>query len=326
MKMTTEILPGIATPDKVETSIGTLNLFDGVPDKETAQKVYDNLDFQRGVQAYLSSIQIASMAWYDNCAKEGGVGIGVLHAYFPGAGSKELMRVWELAAKYNVPTYTHIQNVSMLDPKSGVASRLQLAGLAVATGAHTHVCHMNKEMKASPEDAVIIHFLDEDNNPHDASLLDMSVLYPGGAVVTDALTYCDEKGEWYLGDDWPLPKGLQSHPRHAGNYGHFMRKWVRERGVLSWMDAIAKCTLIPAQIIEDAAPMMKKKGRLQEGCDADIVVFDPKTFTDKATFKDPALLSEGMKHVIVNGAFLIRDAKLDAKAMPGQPIRGPIVG
>ena len=61
MKMTTEVPPGIATPDKLETRIGTLNLFDGVPDKETAQRVYDNLDFQRAVQAYLSSIQIASM-------------------------------------------------------------------------------------------------------------------------------------------------------------------------------------------------------------------------------------------------------------------------
>ena len=61
MKMTTEIPPGIATPDRLETRLGTLNLFDGVPDKETAQKVYDNLDFQRGVQAYLNSIQIASM-------------------------------------------------------------------------------------------------------------------------------------------------------------------------------------------------------------------------------------------------------------------------
>ncbi len=46
MKMTTEIPPGIATPDKLETRIGNLNLFDGVPDEETAQKVYDNLDFQ----------------------------------------------------------------------------------------------------------------------------------------------------------------------------------------------------------------------------------------------------------------------------------------
>jgi hypothetical protein len=61
-KMTTEVPDGIATPDRLETRIGTLNLVDGVPDKETAQKVYDNLDFQRGVQAYLSSIQIASMS------------------------------------------------------------------------------------------------------------------------------------------------------------------------------------------------------------------------------------------------------------------------
>jgi hypothetical protein len=61
MKMTTEIPPGIATPDKLETRLGTLTLFDGLPDRETAQKVYDNLDFQRAVQAYLNSIQIASM-------------------------------------------------------------------------------------------------------------------------------------------------------------------------------------------------------------------------------------------------------------------------
>ena len=61
MKMTTEIPEGIATADRLETRIGTLNLVDGVPDKETAQKVYDNLDFQRGVQAYLHGIQIASM-------------------------------------------------------------------------------------------------------------------------------------------------------------------------------------------------------------------------------------------------------------------------
>ena len=50
-KMTTEVPEGVATPDKLETRIGTLNLFDGIPDEATAQKVYDNLDFQRGVQA-----------------------------------------------------------------------------------------------------------------------------------------------------------------------------------------------------------------------------------------------------------------------------------
>ena len=62
MKMTTEVPEGVATPDRLETRIGILTLVDGVPDEATAQKIYDNLDFQRGVQAYLNGLQIASLA------------------------------------------------------------------------------------------------------------------------------------------------------------------------------------------------------------------------------------------------------------------------
>lgn len=61
MKMTTPIPPQITTPDKVETRLGTLNFFDGFPDDATVQKVYDNLDFERGMQAYLTTIPGASM-------------------------------------------------------------------------------------------------------------------------------------------------------------------------------------------------------------------------------------------------------------------------
>lgn len=61
MKMTTETPPGIATPDELDTRIGTLTSFDGVPDAKTTQLVYDNLDMQRATQAFLSSIQISSM-------------------------------------------------------------------------------------------------------------------------------------------------------------------------------------------------------------------------------------------------------------------------
>ncbi len=59
--MTTDIPPSITTPDKVETRIGTLKFFDGFPDKATVQKVYDNLDFQRGVQAYLAALPAVSI-------------------------------------------------------------------------------------------------------------------------------------------------------------------------------------------------------------------------------------------------------------------------
>lgn len=62
MKMTTEVPEGVATPDVLETSIGTLTSFDGIPDDETTKRVYDNLDFMRATQAYLSTIQVSSMA------------------------------------------------------------------------------------------------------------------------------------------------------------------------------------------------------------------------------------------------------------------------
>ena len=62
MKMTTPIPEGIATPDKLQTSLGTLTSFDGVPDVATTQKVYDNLDLQRATQAFLSTIQVSSLA------------------------------------------------------------------------------------------------------------------------------------------------------------------------------------------------------------------------------------------------------------------------
>jgi hypothetical protein len=62
MKMSTEVPEGVATPNLMETRIGTLSLQDGIPDEDTVRNVYDNLDFQRGVQAFLHGIQIASMS------------------------------------------------------------------------------------------------------------------------------------------------------------------------------------------------------------------------------------------------------------------------
>jgi len=64
MKMSTEIPPGIAIPDKVETRLGTLKFFDGFPDDASVEKLYDNLDFQRAVQAYL--LGLAPVSQYAN--------------------------------------------------------------------------------------------------------------------------------------------------------------------------------------------------------------------------------------------------------------------
>ena len=66
-----------------------------------------------------------------------------------------------------------------------------------------------KDREASPGDAVIIHFLREDDNPHDASLLDMSVLYPGTAICTDSITWADEKATGTKARTGPCPKGCE---------------------------------------------------------------------------------------------------------------------
>ena len=72
MAMSTPVPPGVATPDRLETRLGTLTSFDGVPDAHTTERVFENLDFQRAVQAYLSTIQIASM----RAMREGMLGFG----------------------------------------------------------------------------------------------------------------------------------------------------------------------------------------------------------------------------------------------------------
>ena len=87
------------------------------------------------------------------------------------------------------------------------------------------------------------------------------------------------------------------------------------------MEAIEKCTLIPAQILEESTPQMKRKWRLQVGADADVIVFDLDQVEDKATFKNSTVPSTGMKYVFVNGTPLISDGALDVDSLPGQPVR-----
>ena len=72
-KYVTDIPPSITTPDSVETRLGTLRFFDGMPDGKTVQLAYDNLDFQRGVSVFLNTIPIASMSAMRKGLREGGV-------------------------------------------------------------------------------------------------------------------------------------------------------------------------------------------------------------------------------------------------------------
>jgi N-acyl-D-aspartate/D-glutamate deacylase len=116
--------------------------------------------------------------------------------------------------------------------------------------------------------------------------------------------------------------GEKSHPRNAGTYSRVLREYVREKKTLTMMDAIRKMTLMPAQMLERSTPVAHNKGRLQEGADADIVVFDAATITDHSTFEKPKQPSEGMRYVLVGGTVIIDQGKAVPSIFPGNAILG----
>lgn len=172
---------------------------------------------------------------------------------------------------------------------------------------------------------IVSHFMRPDRSPTDQAYLDQSVLFPGGAIASDAMPWT-LKGQPITGDVWPLPADAFAHPRSAGTFTRFLREYVRERQQLSLRDGLRRMTLVPAQILEASVPQMKRKGRLQVGADADLAVFDLATVSDRATYTEPNRRADGMRHVIVNGVPVIREGELVRTALPGQAIRRPVVG
>jgi N-acyl-D-aspartate/D-glutamate deacylase len=149
---------------------------------------------------------------------------------------------------------------------------------------------------------------------------------PNGKIIayvmdeSDVVEAMAHPGVMIASDGGDLSSGT-GHPRGAGSHARVLGVYVRDQEALTLTDAIAKMTLLPAQRMEAAVPGMQQKGRIQVGADADIVVFDPDTVIDKATFADPAEMSTGIPHVLVGGTFVVSDSELVYGATPGQPIR-----
>lgn len=127
------------------------------------------------------------------------------------------------------------------------------------------------------------------------------------AVIADPLASIASDGE--LG-----------HPRNAGTFCRILARYVRELRTVSLMDALRKMSLMPAQRLEKATVSARRKGRIQEGADADIVVFNPATVTDRASYEHPEEHSTGMQFVVVNGVVVIDRGALVLGALPGKAI------
>jgi N-acyl-D-aspartate/D-glutamate deacylase len=117
--------------------------------------------------------------------------------------------------------------------------------------------------------------------------------------------------------------GGPGHPRNAGTYAKVLSRYVRQQGTLTLMDALRKMSLMPAQRLERATPAARRKGRLQEGADADIVVFDAATIEDRSTYQSAMEPSIGMKYVLVGGTPVVDEGKLVPDVYPGHALLGP---
>jgi len=117
------------------------------------------------------------------------------------------------------------------------------------------------------------------------------------------------------------PEGIflnqSTHPRGYGNFARVYAKYVREDGVISIEEAVRKMTSLPAGNLK-----IEDRGMLQAGYYADVVVFDPETVRDRATFAEPHQLSVGVDHVFVNGVHTLRDGE-HTGAKAGRVVRGP---
>lgn len=108
-----------------------------------------------------------------------------------------------------------------------------------------------------------------------------------------------------------------THPRAYGNFARLLGKYVREEKVIPLEEAVHKLTLLSAEKLN-----IQKRGKLASGYFADIVIFDPETIQDHATFAEPHQYASGVQHVFVNGEQVLKDGEhTDAK--PGKFVRGP---
>ncbi|HNP36014.1 MAG TPA: D-aminoacylase [Woeseiaceae bacterium] len=175
------------------------------------------------------------------------------------------------------------------------------------------VAEIAKERGTDPEDTVVELVIDSDNS--------IGALY---FLMNEDNVRAQMKLPWMsFGSDAgavaPEGKVLEqgAHPRTYGNFARVLGRYVRDEKVLTLEDAIYKLSALPTSNLK-----VRDRGLLKTGYFADIVVFDPETISDHATFEKPHQLSTGMVHVFINGDQVLKDGK-HTGATPGRFVRGP---
>jgi N-acyl-D-aspartate/D-glutamate deacylase len=288
--------------------------------------------------------------------EEGALGLGIEIAYTPSATRQEVLNLFRLAAEFHRPVFVHLRNGEPVAALQEMFADALITGaplhlmhvnsisggsaeiLKMIEGARAHGLDVTTEAYPYTAFATSIEssiFSDWERQPPEYFA---TLLYPstgerltrdsfaryrqlGGTVVRFSNT--EERIRAVLKNPLVMiaSDGIFDHPRGQGTYARVLGRYVREEKVLTLMDAIRKCSLMPAQRLESMVPEMRRKGRIRVGGDADIVIFDPAAVIDKATYENPKEASVGFRSVLVGGEIAVQDGKLKPGVLNGKGIR-----
>ncbi len=175
--------------------------------------------------------------------------------------------------------------------------------------------------KLDPSALIFLLHRDSENNLNHRATQRKSFGLANTILGSDGMPWQDRQGRYIPGDAWPLPEGAWAHPRSQATFTRFLQLWVREWQEFSLMEAFRMGSLNAAQALEDQVPALANKGRIKVGADADLLVFKLDDIDVRADLQNPLPHSLGMHYVIVGGVPLIARGELNAKVLPGKPVR-----
>lgn len=293
---------------------------------------------------------------------EGGIGIGVPIGYLPKTKPGEMFSVYKLAGEIDALVFSHVREPNIISIQEVIANaaltgaplhivhvnsmalgQIQLA-LDMIQSAKKKGLDITTELYPFTAGSTLLQsaiFNDGWQEKMNISYGDLQWVATGERLTKETFESYRKTGGvtiiHSMKPDWiktgiaspgvmiasdGMPYAKLAHPRTAGTFSRVLGKYVREEKVIDLSTAIEKMTLLPAQRLEVIAPMMRFKGRIQVGADADITIFNPATVIDKATFEKGLEFSAGIEYVMVNGSFVLKNGKTVSNVFPGQAVYG----